>query len=199
MYPDTDSAPIAITEEMIERARRRLPVRVDRRLAQLREWNVPQDTFAYLLRHNLVSLVERIAGELGLAPRFVATLLAHRLKHLQGRSRPEGPSFGRIYDLLLFIRERGLEPEIASEMLPLVYERPEMDLEAVLSSIGYAPRSRDDIVARIPALREEFARLNTSRDPEAGRRWIMGWLRPLALGNMPLVELAAAVGEGETR
>lgn len=200
MYPDTDSAPIAITEEMIERARRRLPPGVDRRIAQLREWRVPEDAFAYLLRHNLVPLVERIAGELGFAPRFVATLLAHRLKHLQGRLCPNGPlDVGRIYDLLAFIRERGLEPEIALEMLGPAYEHPKMDLEAVLSSIGYSPRSREDIIARIPALREEFARRNTSGDGAAGRRWIMGQLRPLALGNMPLGELAAAVDKGGVR
>ncbi len=197
MYPDTDSAPIAISQELIDRVRSRLPVGVDRRLAQLQRWHVPTDAFPFLLKHNLVPLVERIVADFGAEPRFVATLLAHRLKYLQGRLRPGSPfDSARVYDLFAFCHEQGLQREILYEMLPVAYEHPKMDAESVLISIRFSRHDRQSILALIPLLREKFARINTSKDPGAGRRWIMGELRRMALGNVPLAELAAAVDGG---
>jgi glutamyl-tRNA(Gln) amidotransferase subunit E len=200
MYPDTDSAPIAIDEEFIERVRAGLPVGVDQRLAQLQAWGVPADAFPFLLRNNLVPLVERIVADFGAEPRFVATLLAHRLKHLQGQLRPGSPfDFNRIYDLFAFLQERGLQREILYEMLPVAYEHPNMDLPSVLASIQFARHDRESILALVPLLREKFAQINTSRDPEAGRRWMMKKLRKMAIGNVPLAELAAGLAAGGAR
>ena len=42
------------------RARRHAAVEVHARLAQFREWRVPADTFAFLLKHNLAPLLEKI-------------------------------------------------------------------------------------------------------------------------------------------
>jgi glutamyl-tRNA(Gln) amidotransferase subunit E len=197
MYPDTDSAPIPIGEEFIERVRAGLPVGVDRRLAQLRGWGVPADAFPYLLKHNLVPLVERIAADFGVEPKFAATLLAHRLKHWQGRLQPDAPfGFERVYDLFAFVQERGLQREILFEMLPVTYEHPSMDLESVLAATQFARQDRESILSLVPLLREKFAQINTSKDGGAGRRWMMKKLRKMAIGNVPLPELAAALGGG---
>jgi glutamyl-tRNA(Gln) amidotransferase subunit E len=172
-------------------------VGIDQRLAQLKQWNVPQDAFHFLLKHNLVPLVERISADCGAKPRFVATLLAHRLKYLQGHLQPASPfSFERIYDLFAFAREQKLEKEILYEMLPVVYEHPNMDLESVLATLHFSRRDRNSILTLIPLLRDKFARLNTSRDASAGLRWTMQKLRPMAIGNIPLSELAEAVKGG---
>ena len=50
--------------------------------------------------------------------------------------------------------------------------------------------------APIPFLGEKFARIRTSQDEEAGTRWIMKELRKLAIGNLPLPELAEIVRQG---
>jgi len=197
MYPDTDSAPIPIEEELIERVRAGLPQGVDQRLEQLRGWGVPRDAFAFLLKHDLVPLVERIAAGFQAEPRFVATLLAHRLKCWQGRLRPASPfDFARVYDLFAFVHERSLHREILFEMLPVAYEHPNMDLDSVLASIQFVPHDRDGILMLVPLLRKEFAQTRTSPDPEAETRWVMKELRRMAVGNLPLSELAALVREG---
>ena len=197
MYPDTDSAPISISQELIDRVRSQLPVGVDQRLAQLRRWNVPEDAFHFLLKHNLVPLVERISADCGAEPRFVATLLAHRLKYLQGHLQSASPfDFERVYDLFAFVRDQKLQREILYEMLPVVYEHPNIDLESVLATIQFSPHDHDSIFSLIPLLRAKFARLNTSRDADAGLRWTMKELRPMAIGNIPLSELAEAVKGG---
>ncbi|MBN1485519.1 MAG: Glu-tRNA(Gln) amidotransferase subunit GatE [Chloroflexia bacterium] len=197
MYPDTDSAPIPVSQKLIEQVRSRLPVPVDQRMAQLEAWGVPRDAFYFLLKYNLVGLIERIAGDWEAEPKFVATLLAHRLKHLQGQLQPASPfDFEQLYELFAFIRGKRLQADILYDMLPVVYAHPNMDLESVLTSIDYAPQDCERILALLPVLREQFSRINTSPDPEAARHWIMGKLRPLALGNVPLNELAEAIGRG---
>jgi glutamyl-tRNA(Gln) amidotransferase subunit E len=196
MYPDTDSAPISISQGFIDRVRCQLPTGVDQRLAQLTAWNVPNDGFHFLLKHNLVPLVERIAADFDADPKFVATLLAHRLKHLQGQLQPASPfDFERIYELFAFIQERNLQREILYEMLPEVYEHPNMDFESVLTSIGFSHHDRESIFSLIPLLREKFAQISTSKDPGAGPRWMMRELRKMAIGNISLSELAATVCE----
>jgi len=84
-------------------------------------------------------------------------------------------------------------------MLPEVYEHPNMDLESVLISINFARHDRDEIFSLIPLLQEKFVQINTSKNPDAGLRWMMKELRKMATGNIPLSELAAAVREYEGR
>jgi len=55
----------------------------------------------------------------------------------------------------------------------------------------------EELIARIPELREAFERRRTTDRPFASRDWIMGQLRPLALGNIRLAKLAQAIERGE--
>ncbi len=197
MYPDTDSAPISIPQELIDRIRGGLPIAVNQRFAQMQGWGVPADVFPFLLTNNLLPLVDRIVADFGAEPRFVATLLGHRLKHLQGNSRPCTPwEPQRVYELFGFAHERKLQPEIIGKMLPVVYSHPQMDFEAVLARVQYAPCDRESILAMIPELRRHFAELNTSTDPGAELRWMMKQLRQTAIGNIPLPELAVIIRQG---
>ncbi len=195
MYPDTDSAPIPIEEELIARLRAGLPPDVSRRFSQFRDWGVPEDCDAFLLRNNLAPLLERLHAELGAEPRFAATLLAHDLKRLLGR-RAAGFQFARLYDLFAFLKQEKLEREIARAMLPVLLEHPNMDLQSVLATIGFRRLGRKEILAPLPLLRKKFKEIAASRDPGAEGRWLAGQLRRAALGNLPLRELAAQIGKG---
>jgi glutamyl-tRNA(Gln) amidotransferase subunit E len=73
-----------------------------------------------------------------------------------------------------------------------------MDLESVLVSLPFSRHDRDSILSLIPLLREKFRQINTSQDHEAGLRWIMGELRKMAIGNIPLSELAEAIRKEST-
>lgn len=197
MYPDTDSAPISISQEFIDSVRSRLPVEVDRRMAQLRDYSIPEDTFPYLLRNNLVPLIERISMDFETEPRFIATLLAHRLKPLQGRLQPDSPfDFERIYDLFAFIQEQKLQRDLIFDMLTVVYAHPKMDMSSVLKSIGFSHNDRVNLSALIPLLREKFAKIKKSKEEGADVRWIMGALRKMAIGRIPMRELADKIRKG---
>jgi glutamyl-tRNA(Gln) amidotransferase subunit E len=194
MYPDTDTAPIPIEWGFIEQVRAQLPPPVAESLKQLRAWGIPEPMHGYLLRRNLVGLMRRIVEELEVTPRYVAHVLAHTLKHIEGTvPRLADFSFDRVYDLFAFAREKGLTPEIVEPMLSEVYCHPNMVLDSVLKVIGYAPVTAEQLASDIPTLDRKFATICTSRDPQARYHWIMGRLRKRALGNLPLAQLGELV------
>ncbi len=197
MYPDTDSAPIPVEEELIERVRAAMPPEVSRRLEQFRAWGVPVDTFTFLLKHNLAPLLEKIDTDFGVEPRFAATVLGHELKNLFGRQPGVAFNFQRLYDLFGFIWEQKLEKEIVKVMLPVVFANPNMDFQSVLTTVEFQELSPDQVLAPLPVLQEKFRTIATSKDPAASGRWIAGNLRKRALGNMPMRDVAARLAKGE--
>jgi glutamyl-tRNA(Gln) amidotransferase subunit E len=197
MYPDTDSSPIPLEEDYIESIRKRLPVDVSKRLEQLRKWRVPQDTFTYLLRNNLVPVMERVIQDLDVKPRYVGTLLGHTLKHLQGQDQsPVGFVYELVYSLMKFLQEHSIEFEMAEELLPELFHHPQEDMSQLLDQVGFKKMKKEDISARISNVLKEFVpHKRVENVTRAAVDWVMGSLRPLALGNMPLSELKQKVEE----
>jgi len=198
MYPDTDSAPIPISETMIAAAHRSLPEDIPAQLAKLEAWGVPEDACRTILRRNLFWIVARIIEEMPDDPTFVGKLIAHTMKHLNHAPSPDGKgSTERFIALLSYVRERGLDRDILKVMAPSALMKPQRSFEKILDDINHCPVPEEEIVARIPKLREAFERRRTSNRPFASRDWIMGELRPLALGNIRLSKLAQAIERGE--
>jgi len=190
MYPDTDTAPIPLEELFIEEMSSHLPMDISDRIAQLIGWNVPEDTFTYILKNNLVPLIEKIRDELGIPARFTATLLAHKLNHIQRQLGPV-PGFTdmKVYELLAFLKSEKLDPDIAKKMLWIVYQHPERDFKSILTEVNFKVVSREEILTKIPPLVKQYQETKTSKNDGAGANWIMGKLRRSALGNISLREL----------
>jgi glutamyl-tRNA(Gln) amidotransferase subunit E len=190
MYPDTDSAPLPIDDSDIEKIKINLPIEIIDRYRQFSNWQIPVDTYFYLLKNNLAPVIEKIIGECDVPPRFIGTLLGHSLKYLEGRQPwTSGFSYNKIYGMIKFIRDKKLAWEIAGEMLPLVYEHPNVEFESALAMINYMPKNKNEILEDLPILKDKFNEIKTSNNPEASLRWIMGQLRNRAIGNIPLKEL----------
>lgn len=197
MYPDTDSAPIPVEEEMIERIREQLPLSVQSRMEQLRAWGIPEDTHGYLLRRNLVWIIEKIVADFGLPPKFVGTFFGHHLRHVETRLTPSAEfNDYTIYGLFKFLATHRLEKETARLMLPELYTHPHMVFDSVLTASGYRPHTPEEILGTLPNLRQKYSEIRTSKRPEAECDWIMGRLRPIAVGNLPLAELRRLVEKG---
>ncbi|MFZ1684934.1 MAG: Glu-tRNA(Gln) amidotransferase subunit GatE [Candidatus Zixiibacteriota bacterium] len=194
MYPDTDSAPISIDELVIQEKARNLPPPVSDRMALLRSWKVPEDTFLYLLKKNLVGLVERIVKDFEQDPIFVSSVLAHTLKHAEGaHPRPTDFSYEKVYDLFAFGKKQKLYDEILKPIASLMYECPNMDFESILITLEFKPVAISELLVQLPTLKRKFAEIRTSKEPGAAARWIMGVLRSRAIGNVCLETLRAAV------
>ncbi|MCK5050570.1 MAG: Glu-tRNA(Gln) amidotransferase GatDE subunit E, partial [Candidatus Cloacimonetes bacterium] len=190
MYPDTDSAPIPIEDEYIEKQRKELPVDLVRRLKQLKKWQVPEDCYHYILRNNLVPEIERINNEFKIKPKYIATTFAHTLKHIEGQLIPDVPfPYTKVYDMFKFIIEKKLSFDIVKLILPVIYLYSQMEFESVLNSLEFEGYKKEAILKNVISLQLMFPKINRSKNPKAAEKWIMGNLRPIALGNIPLREL----------
>lgn len=194
MYPDTDSAPIPILDELIEESRTGLPVGLSERKEQLVKWNVPDDAYTYILRNNLMPVLEELSAEHGISPKRLGLLYAHLLKSMQGCS-PLPFDNQRIADLLLFVNKRKLKHDILPAMLKVLYRHPNMQFASILTVLGYKEASLDAIKAEIPMLVELWQKVRKPgfKRTDALCNWIMGQLSKHALGNIPLAELHSIV------
>ena len=92
-----------------------------------------------------------------------------------------------------YLEKEKLDIELAFKMLPVLYEYPKMDFDSVLTIINYKRMSKKDIVAHITFLKNKFSEIKRKDSLRNEVNWIMGELRPLAIGNMPLKELSKAI------
>lgn len=194
MYPDTDSPPIPLKDSYIEELKKRLPEDVIDRYNKLKQWGVPEDTYTYIFKKDLFPLIERIITELDVPPVFCGTFFGHTLKFIEGHYKPSSAfSYKIIFGLFRFLKERGLALELAKKMMPVVYQYPKMEFDSVLTSIHFKPSDQNNILDRIPFLKQKFSKIRNSANGDNEQNWIMGQLRPVALGNISLTALAKEV------
>jgi glutamyl-tRNA(Gln) amidotransferase subunit E len=194
MYPDTDSAPIPIPGDLIERLGSNLPTPISERMQQLRDWRVPGDAHAFILANNLMPVMEQILGDFAVDPKWLGSLIGHDLKHLEGSvgSAAQFPP-ERLYQLIGFVSERQLNPAIVREMLPVVYASPTIGNEQALARLDYEKLDLEQIAAQLPELVKTFRRHRRSKHPEAMINWLMGQLRSRAIGNVTLKDLRTRI------
>ncbi len=131
MYPDTDSPPIPLPNDHIERLRKSIPADVADRIAQLVSWEIPPDTWRFLLSRNMIPLIEKISVDFKIDPGFLGKFLGHRFRNLCWKN---GMSIGqeKIYALFRFMITRNLNLSIAEKMLKVLIEHPEIEFESIL-------------------------------------------------------------------
>lgn len=194
MYPDTDSAPIPLEDEHIERLRKNLPGDVFGRYLRMKEWGIPEDTYTYIFSKNHFPVIEKIVRELKLNPKLIGTFFGHHLKWVEGRYvRSEEFTYDRLFDLFRFLQDNHLDLMLAGNMLPVLYVHPKMDYESVLTSIGFKRAKEEDILSKAEFLSEKYKQIGRDKSPKARHNWIMGELRKVALGNLNLTELARLI------
>ncbi|PLX13525.1 MAG: Glu-tRNA(Gln) amidotransferase GatDE subunit E [Marinilabiliales bacterium] len=190
MYPDTDSAPIPLQNSYIESLKKDIPMDVIDRMEQMKKWGIPEDTFTYLLKNNLVPLIERINKELKVDAKFLGTILGHRLKYIEGHyNKSVDFDYKIIYALFKYLKSQKLDFGIAREMLPILYQHPKMEFESVLTSLKFKKRNKEELTAPIGFLKEKFKETGKKKTKENEINWVMGELRKQAVGNLDLKDL----------
>ncbi|MDD3875271.1 MAG: Glu-tRNA(Gln) amidotransferase subunit GatE [Bacteroidales bacterium] len=190
MYPDTDSAPIPLSDEYIENIRKRLPTEIVERYKQLKEWQVPEDTYTYIFSKNLYPLIKKIITDLNVNPRFAGSFLGHTMKFVEGHYKPSSQwSYELVYDLFKFLKEKNINYSIMKYMLPHLYQHPKMDFDSILNIIKFKKITAENIKEHIPFFKEKFYSIRRKKDDKSLIEWIMGELRMFAAGNMNFNEL----------
>ena len=195
MYPDTDSAPIPLEESYIDMLKKRIPMDIAERYKQMKGWKIPSDTYTYLLKKNLVPVIEQLV-KLGVSGRFAGTFLGHTLKFVEGKIEKHNDfTYHRIVEMFEFLNKHKLQHSIAKLMLPIIYQHPNMDFDSVLTSLSFKRRSKDELLAPVDYLLEKFREIKVSKgdSPEIAVNWVMGQLNRQALGNIDLKELRKSI------
>jgi len=194
MYPDTDSAPIPLENKYIDKLSKNLPKDVIDRYNQLKKWNVPEDTSTFIFRNNLFPLIEKIVKDLKLDPVFVGTFIGHKLKFVEGHyTSAEKFEYCKIYDLFKYLLDNKLDIQLSKKMIPIVYEHPKMDFDSILTSINFKIVPKEEILSKIPFLKQKFSEIKISKDDRVAKNWIMGELQKTAVGNIAPDQLAKAI------
>jgi len=192
MYPDTDAAPIPLTEAYIDSVSETLPVDICDRYRQLAAWGIPEDAHEYLLKKNLIPLIEKTEQTLDISPKWTGIFLAHRLRNVENKSKfSKDFKYSMVYAMLRFLKTHHLDLELAKKMVWELYRHPKMDFDSILTTLRFRRIPKEEIEARIPFLREKYKEIATSTDPGAATRWMMGELRKTAAGNTSLAALKA--------
>ncbi len=196
MYPDTDSAPIALPDAHINELSRNLPTQIIDRYKQLKKWKVPEDTHTYIFSKNLFPVMEKIINELKVKPSWLGVFLGHKLKFAEGHYG-QGKTFNRsvLFPLFKFLKEEKYHPQLAERMLPELIRHPQMEFASILTVIKFRRYSKKEILSKIPILIEKFKEGKKETDPKAMKDWVMGQLRTIALGNMDLTELSKGISK----
>ncbi len=200
MYPDTDSAPIPLKNEQIEGMRKKIPADIFDRIQQLNAWKVPQSTYTFLLKKNLLPLIEKIESELNISPRFTGTFLGQSMKFVENNYHGNDTfTYQKIFDLFKFLKDKNIHLNIAQKMLPHFYMDSSMDFDSILSKVNFKLITKDEIIKMIPSLRERFNQIKVTKNPEAENRWVIGEVSKLAMGNMDVGGFIDFVSESRKR
>ncbi|MCF7913058.1 MAG: Glu-tRNA(Gln) amidotransferase subunit GatE [Candidatus Cloacimonetes bacterium] len=194
MYPDTDSAPIPVAEELIVKLRSQLPVELPVRLEQLSKWSVPEDCWTYLLRNNLMPIAEKIIEDFEVEARFVCTLIAHYIKG-KVRLNKKSYNFNNLYSLFSFLQEHDIRWELIKEMLSIIIEHPKIDYQSVLNLLNWKQEKAEDLFRKIPYFTESVLKNCQMKCDHKAISWVMGKLRNQALGNVKMELVQAKIKE----
>ena len=195
MYPDTDSAPIPLEQSYIDKLSKNIPLDIADRYKQMKDWNIPSDTYTYLLKKNLVPVIEQLV-KFGISGRFAGSFLGHKLKYVEGKLEKHNDfTYNRIVEMFEFLNKQKLQPSIAKLMLPTIYQHPNMDFNSVLTSLNFKRRTKEEMLAPIDYLLEKFneIKISKSNSPDIALNWVMGQLNRQALGNVDLKDLKKSI------
>lgn len=194
MYPDTDSAPIPLADSYIEGLREALPSEVIDRFNQLKKWNVPEDTYTYILKKNLYPLIDKIQNDLEISPKYIATFLAHKLKFVEGHfTSADHFNYNIIYALFKYLKDQDISIELGEKMLSHIYTHPKMQFDSVLNSLNFKRYEKKTIFEKIPFLHQKFQQIGNFKSALNEQNWIMGQLRGMAIGNIPLASIKVEI------
>lgn len=193
MYPDTDSAPIPLASDYIDSLRSTVPDEIIDRYNQLKEWNVPQDSYNYIFTHNYFPLIKKIVTELDICPKYVGVFFGQKLKHFHGQYINIQFELERIYDLFAYLKKENIDFAIAPKMLNEMFKHPKMDFESILTVIKFKRINKDDVFARIKFIDDKFSPKRKKTNSVDKVNSIMGQLRTISEGNVDLKELAKKI------
>ena len=153
----------------------------------LAAWRAPVDVRAYLLKRNLCPVVSELVSG-GMDPLAASTLVGHRVRCAMGDREVDGQ---RILWAAEEARRRSLPADATRDLVVLALLEPADSFDELLERAAFRKATQKEVSE---AVRREVAKGDV-RDPEAAVRAVMGRVRAVAWGNVPLRMVAKWVEE----
>jgi glutamyl-tRNA(Gln) amidotransferase subunit E len=193
MYPDTDSAPIPLPEDLIIETGKNLPPTPAEQAAILTDLKVPQDLHHFIQRKNLFPLLQELSEKFGFTIRSGAILIGNIFK---GVNRAYA---NFTIDKLLLLCQMVKDPvhtegqDKSNDLLKLLIPRAAKNSWNRSDQLGtdFPHLTIEEVSGEIEELIKAFT--SNKKDPGAKIRWIMGKIAPKAAGRVPLAELMAYI------
>lgn len=189
MYPDTDSVPIPLAIEYIDSLKQKEENDIDYQMSKLREWNAPKDTYTYILRNNLFRFITKIIS-LGFTPKFVTSVIGHRVKHIHGKNGYKKDfNFEKIYSIFKYIADNNLDNELIKRIFSEIAKSGLDSAEKVLDRINFNKRNLDfsEFLTKTNKL---MTTIPEYRDHKCTVNWAIGNIAPEAVGNISIAKLS---------
>ncbi|HJH60262.1 MAG TPA: Glu-tRNA(Gln) amidotransferase subunit GatE [Bacteroidetes bacterium] len=193
MYPDTDSAPIPLDLDWVESLKKDLPTEIIDQYYKLKEWDVPEDCFTYILSRNYFPVMLKINEELGVNGKLLGTFFGHRIKYIMGQHPKAQLTDEQIYNMFAYLKENNLNYRLAWKMLPFMALHPKTRPAKVIEAIHFRKVSESEITKKISRIKEDFVPVKKKNQEENLRNWIMGQIHDEAVGNVDLAEISKTI------
>ncbi len=190
MYPDTDSPPTIIDDNLIQKIKNTLPQSISLSYEQLKVWDIPEDSYAYIFTNNYLPLIKKIVDKLHYSPKYIGVFFGQTLKHLHGKHKHIPFDIKRLYDLFAFLKKEEIDKAIAYKMLKKMFVHPAMDFNSILNSLHFERKTKDEIIEQIPLIAKKYQAINKKKNADDKTNSMMGQLKKISLGNINLSELA---------
>ncbi|MCS7123999.1 MAG: Glu-tRNA(Gln) amidotransferase subunit GatE [Candidatus Bathyarchaeota archaeon] len=147
MYPETDIPPIQLTEEHIDKIRKRLPELPEQKLRRLMlEYNLNQKLAQQLLDSEHAELFETILKESRVSPTTVAAFLTETLKALKRQGIPvERLSEGRLREIFKALANGEITKEAISEVAAWLSKNENKTVKEALECLSLKVMPKEEL------------------------------------------------------
>jgi glutamyl-tRNA(Gln) amidotransferase subunit E len=195
MYPDTDTPPVPIADEVVDRVRARLPETPWALEQRYRDAGLATAVAQHLARSPWGGLLEAATSENGASARRLAACLLKRLPdHRKHDGRDEAVDGERLCAVVAAIDSGDVRPEALDRMVDALAREPDTPAETIAARFR---RQGDEADLLDAAVRDVAVRSRTlaGRSTEALLRWSMGEVMPDLLGRVDPAEVRRRLRE----
>jgi Glu-tRNA(Gln) amidotransferase subunit E-like FAD-binding protein len=156
----------------------------------LEKWSVPKSVQAFLIRRELVTLIQEISERTTYPPSQIALLLGQLLPRYERRHRgPARLGHEQIRAVFDYAHERQFSLEITPILLEFAVDHPQQPFDRAIIELQSEQLSDAEIESSVRDLRVQFGRRRRSQSASAEVNWIMKALRPHLIGVIPLLHV----------
>ncbi len=195
MYPDTDTPPVPIVDEVVDRIRARLPETPWALEQRYRDAGLAPAVALRLARSPWCGLFEAATSENGASARRLAACLLKRLPyHRKQNGRDEAVDGERLCAVMAAIDSGDVRPEALDRMVDALAREPDTPAETIAAR--FRPNGDEADLLEV-AVRDVAARSRTlgGRSAEVLLRWSMGEVMPGMLGRVDPAEVLRRLRE----